>query len=646
MTRRASPDQLLQRIENESRHAKQGKLKIYLGAAPGVGKTHEMLEDARAVRSKGLDVIIGIIESHGRTEVEDLSLNFERLPKQIINYYGKELSEFDIDAALARHPGLIMMDEMAHTNAPGLRHEKRWQDIKELLDNGIDVYTTLNVQHIESLSDAVAQIVHAPVRETIPNFMFEMADSIELVDIPPEELLKRLSEGKVYIPAQAELAKEHFFKKGNLTALRELALRTTAERVGSQVMLYRKGEGIRHIWPVSEKILVCVGPGSQSVKLIKAAKRLATSLHAKWIAVYVTTPRVKVSEENKISALNNLKLAEQLGADTHILTGYDVVRAILIYAREQNITQIMIFKNIRPRFQDIFSPNLADALVRQSGEIDVYIMTGIAGKRKIARKSTREKETAPWYFPLIPVAVVALITSIDFLVYPFMSNVSLAMLYLLGITVVSLIGNFNAAMVASFLSVLAYDFFFVPPRLSFSISDLEYLFTLLVMLLVALIISNLTTIVKRQSEASGFVIQQMDALQKLSRQLSINRGIANLLDVSVRSLADIFACEVVALLSDQKQLVCKAKSSPDIEMDKKEESVAQWVLEHGHVAGLGTNTLPSAHGLYIPLIASKKTIGVLRLTPIHNRLLSPEERHLLDECASLIALSIEADQHE
>jgi two-component system sensor histidine kinase KdpD len=397
MPKRQSPETFLQRAEEEENRQNKGKLKIYLGAAPGVGKTYTMLKDALAERDKGLDVVVGVVESHGRSEIDKMLQNLEALPRKSITYRDKTFTEFDLDAALNRDPGLLLVDEMAHTNAPGTRHEKRWQDIKELLDRGIDVYTTLNVQHIESLNDDVAQIIQIPIKETVPDSMLEMADTIELVDLPPETLLKRLKEGKVYFPEQAQIAAENFFRKGNLIALRELALRITAELVSTQVLLYRQGKGITHIWPIKDKILVCVGPGPESLKLIRGAKRLAVSLQAEWLAVYIDTAKGQSANETRNKAIQNLRFAEQLGADQiHILTGFDIVKEILNFAKEQNITQIMIWKRIRTRWRDVFFRNLADEIVRNSGEIDVYIMTGEREPETPLKNTLPKKKNIPW----------------------------------------------------------------------------------------------------------------------------------------------------------------------------------------------------------------------------------------------------------
>lgn len=641
--KRPNPEKLLKRVMEEERHVQRGKLKIYLGAAPGVGKTHEMLEDALQERKKGLDVVIGIVESHGRKEIENLRENFEILPRQRVSYHGTELQEFDLDAALSRNPGLILIDEMAHTNISGLLHEKRWQDIKELLDRGINVYTTLNVQHIESLIDDVSQIIHAPIRETVPDSMLESADTIELVDLPPEELLKRLEEGKVYFPEQASLAKEHFFRKGNLTALRELALRVTAARVGTEVLLYRQGEGIQHIWPTKEKILVCVGPGMQSIKLIRGAKRMATSLQAEWIVVYVETPKLQKSDEKRNSAIMNLRLAEQLGAETRVLTGFDIVKEVMSFARDQNATQIMIWKNIRPRLRDLFIRNLADELVRNSGEIDVYIMTGEANG-KIAKRDTVSKSLIPWRSYGITISIIILATIVNFIVYPYLSESNLVMVYLLAVTVIASLGRIGPAILGSILSVLAYDFFFTLPFYSLGVSDTQYFFTFAVMLFVALVISNLSILTRRLAESSRLVENQTAALHTLSRRLASNRGADKLLETSVKYLADTFRSDVLALLPDKGHLKIYASSKPETILDTKEQSVAQWVFELGQHAGLGTNTLPSSKALYVPLFTAKGTIGVLRIQPLDpKRLLTPEQMHLIEECAVQIALALEVD---
>ncbi len=611
---RLDPEQLLQRMDEEDRKERRGKLKIYLGAAPGVGKTYAMLHDALEKRDNDFDVVIGVAESHGRHDIETMLKNFEIIPRQTVHYRSKTCLEFDLDAALKRRPGLILIDEMAHSNAPGLRHSKRWQDIKECLDRGIDFYTTLNVQHIESLKDDVAQIIQAPIRETVPDSMIEMANTIAVVDLPPEELLKRLQDGKIYIPQQAELATEHFFRKGNLIALRELALRTTAERVGTDVLLYRQSEGIKQIWPTRDKILVCVGPRLESLKLIRAAKRIVSSLQAEWVAVYVDTPQVHTSASQRNSAIQNLRLAEQLGAVTHVLTGFDIVKAIMDFAREQNVTQIMVRKHIVTRWRGWFRRSLADEIVRHSGEIDVYIMTGEAREEPHAPKNN-SPHLLPWKTYGIAMVVMTLATLFNVMLYPFIAASNLVMVYLLSLVVIARFGRIELSILSSMISVVVYDFFFVPPFYSLAVSGIEYIITLIVMLVVAQIISYLTILTRRQTESARLTQYQTTALYTLSRQLTNTRGVDKLVVLGVTYVADAFNCDVMALLPKKNHLETQCSYPSKQRLDSKERSIAQWVYEMGQSAGLGTDTLSFSKALYLPLLAAEGPIGVLRIQP-------------------------------
>ena len=641
---RPNPEKILQRVQDEERKERQGKLKIYLGAAPGVGKTYQMLRQAFAELDKGLDVVIGVAESHGREEIISMIKDFEIIPSQTIYYHDNKLFDFDIDAALKRNPGLILIDEMAHTNAPGQRHTKRWQDIKELLDRGINVYTTLNVQHIESLNDDVTQIIQAPIKETVPDFMIDRADSIELIDIPPEDLLKRLRDGKVYIAQQAELAIEHFFRIGNLIALRALALRVTAERVGAQVLSYRHDKNITQIWPTKEKILVCVGPGSESLKLMRAARRMATNLHAEWVAVYVDTPRLKMSESNKNNIIENLRFAQQMGAETRFISGDDIVKEVMRFAHEQNVTQIMVWKTIRNRPRDLFFRHLADEIVRYSGEIDVFIMTGNRDKTQ-KLKNTTEKSKISWLTYAIAVTIIAVVTVINSFLYPYLSTINLMMVYFLSIIIVSLYGEYGPSLLASLLSVLCFDFFFVLPLYSINVNEIGYLFTFGVMFLIAQLISNLTIVGRRQIEAARFSDQQSSALYKLTQQLASTRGVSQLLDKGVGFITHQFECTVMAFVAENGHLIFQHKVKTEDSLSAKEQSIAQWVYDLGQPAGVGTNTLPSADALYLPLIGTNETMGVLRITPLKlNWLLTPEQMHLLEGCANQIAIALEVDR--
>ena len=644
---RLDPDQLLQRSEEEERQAQRGKLKIYLGAAPGVGKTYAMLHDAIEKRKSGLDVVVGVAESHGRHEIDGMLKHFEIIPRKTVDYHDKSFKEFDLDVALQRHPGLILIDEMAHTNAPGLRHSKRWQDIKEFLDRGIDVYTTLNVQHIESLKDDVAQIIQAPIRETVPDSMIEMANTIAVVDLPPEELLKRLQDGKIYIPQQAELAGEHFFRKGNLIALRELALRATAERVGIDVLLYRQSEGIKQIWPTKDKILICVGPRPDSLKLIRAAKRMASNLQAEWVAIYVDTPKMNESPLERNSAIQNLRLAEQLGAVTHVLTGFDIVKVIMDFAREQNVTQIVIRKHIVTRWRDWFRRNLADEIVRHSGEIDVYIMTGRGQTNEPVVKIPSPTQPTPWKKVGLAALIITLATCFNVLLYPILAASNLVMVYLLGIVVIALFGSMGLSILASIISVVAFDFFFVPPFHSFAITDVEYLVTLVVMLIVAQVISYLTIATRRQTDLFRLVQYQTTSLYSLSRQLTKTRGVSQLIALGSKYIADVFHCDVVAFIPKKNHLEIESSLPPKQHLDAKERSIAQWVYDMGQKAGLGTDTLSFSKALYLPLLSAEVPIGVLRIEPRTQQLFTPEQMDLLESCINQVVLALEVDRvHE
>ena len=640
---RPSPEKFLRRAIDEERQTQRGKFKIYFGAAPGVGKTYTMLQDAAVKRAQGLDVVAGIVESHGRQEVKALLKQFEELPRKEIIYRDKKILEFDLDAALKRNPALILIDEMAHTNAPGSRHQKRWQDIKEILDRGINVCATVNVQHIESINDDIAQIIGTEVKETVPDSMLELADTIELIDLPAEDLLKRLQEGKVYIPEQAELATEHFFQKDKLTALRELALRVTAERVGAQVLLYRQGEAVKSIWPSREKILVCVSSDVASLHLIRTARRIAGNLRTEWMAIHIETPKLKLSKEARNRAIAYLQLAEQLGAETHILTGFDMIKEIMNFAHEYNITQIVIGKKVHSRWRNLLFKNLADEVVRHSGEIDVYVVTGKAESTS-TKKQVEERDISlkTYAFSL---GIVTLATLVNCLLFPFLSSSNLIMVYLLGVIIVALFARIGPSILASILSVLAYDFFFVPPFYSFAVSDIQYFFTLLVMLIVAQVISNLTILTRRQAHASYFIEHQTAILHNLSRKLAKTRGINKLLEMSTQFLSETFHCEVAALLPQNSHLVLQSHYQTKIFLDDKELSIAQWVFEMGQKAGFGTHTLSYSKALYLPLFTSREVLGVIRVQPLQpDVLFSPEELRLLESCIQQIAFTLEADR--
>lgn len=643
---RPNPDKLLQQALEEEYQEKRGKLKIYLGAAPGVGKTYAMLSDAMQKQANGLDVVVGVVETHNRQEIVNLLKHFVVLPRLSINYHDKQLTEFDLDSALKRNPGLILIDEMAHTNVLGTRHKKRWQDIIELLDRGIDVYTTVNIQHIESLNDDVTRIIQAPIKETVPDLMIEIANTIALIDIPPEELLKRLAEGKVYVPAQAELAAESFFRKGNLIALRELALRTLAKRVNEQALSYKQGQGIKQIWPMVDKILICVGPGQESLKLIRAGKRMAVSLQAEWIAVYVDVASVRASTIKRNQAIQNLRFAEQLGAETRILTGNDIVKEIIQFATLQNVTLIMLWKDIRTRWKDFIFRGLANEILRFSGEIDIYTMTG--ERRKKTRQLFNIKPSIPWVPYALSICIVCLTTLVSLLIYPFLSDRNPVMIYLLGMMSISLFGRMGPSIVGNLLSILIYEFFFIPPYYTFTTNNFSDFFSLAIMFAIAQSISHLIITTSNQIQAARLTEEHTASLYKLSRKLSRTRGSIKLLKIGIDYIAEIFESDVIALLPKNKGLVIRARALTNQELDEKERGIAHWVYEMGQKAGLGTDTLSFSNALYIPLLGARHaTLGVLRIHPNHSeKLVSPEKMLLIESCAYQIALALEVDRFQ
>jgi two-component system sensor histidine kinase KdpD len=639
---RSDPESLLKQIQQEEEEGRKGKLKIYLGAAPGVGKTYKMLHDAHLSRMKNLDVVVGIAESHNRQEIEKMLSKFEILPPQTLLHRDKTYTEFDLDAALKRAPGLILVDEMAHTNVAGLRHEKRWQDIKELLDRGIDVYTTLNVQHIESLKDDVAQIIQAPVKETVPDFMLERANAIELVDLPPEELLKRLQDGKIYIPEQANLAATHFFRKGNLIALRELALRVTANRVDTDVQSYRKASGIQAIWPTADKILVCVGASTQSLKLIRIAKQLASSLQAEWMAVYIDTPDVFLAKTKRDRAIRNLRLAEQLGASTHVLLGRDVVKEILQFARTSNVTQIMLSKDRTASWRYVFRRRLADELIAQSGEINVYIV----GNSKItdAQALPENYSKIAWHYYVLSLVTLGLVTGLGFLLPTLFTPSLIALCYLLVVMLIALLGKPGPAIATSFLSVFAFDYFFVSPIFHLKVVSTHSLATLCAMFLVSLTMSYWMLLKYRETKIAREIQRQTRASYDFSQKLLQTRGIQDILTLGAHYIAQSLSANILILMPKEGQLEAQATFPPSLVLSDKDRAVAQWVYDLAQPAGLGTDTLSSAEALFVPLrTSSQPAIGVLEIQPQAKGLFSPEQLRSLESFVNQLALALEVD---
>jgi two-component system sensor histidine kinase KdpD len=641
--RRRDPEMLLARVRAEEARTHRGKLKVFFGAAPGVGKTYTMLQAAREQRAAGLDVVAGVVDTHGRAETEALLGGIEVLPSRRVDYRGITLAELDLDAALARRPAILLVDELAHTNAPGSRHAKRWQDVLELLDAGIDVYTTVNVQHLESLNDVVAQVTGVIVRETVPDSILEQADEVELIDLPVEELGQRLKDGKVYVPEQAAEAARHFFRPGNLIALRELALRHTADRVDAEMRRYRREHAIETTWPVTARIMVCIGPTPFASALVRAGRRIAGRMAAPWVVAYVETPKhTGLSDEARGRVIDALRLAESLGAETVTLSGPRMSDEILAYARDRNVSQIVIGKPQRSLWKRVLFGSIVDALVRGSGDIDIQVISGEPGAppRPARRFRPRPTDVAAYGWA---VAVVGAATGIAWLMVPHFELANIVMVYLLSVVVLSARTSRGPSVLASVLSVAAFDFFFVPPPFTFAVADSQYVVTFAVMLVVALVVSGLTVGIRAQAESARRRERRTSVLYEMSRELASTRGIGELLGVALRHLIEIFGGRMVILMPDARgRLQPRASMLAPFHMDPNDVAVSQWAYEHRQPAGMGTDNLPGAQMLWVPLAASRGVVGVLGMRLGDPHLLDPPDQwHLLEAFVSQIALATE-----
>lgn len=642
---RPNPDELLDRVQAEEADSRRGKLKVFFGYAAGVGKTYAMLEAARREKSEDVDVVVGYVEPHNRPETEALLQGIEVLPPKQIPYRGVQLKEFDLDAALARKPQLILVDELAHTNAEGLRHAKRWQDVEELLDAGIDVFTTLNVQHLESLNDVIAKITDVVVRETLPDNVLERADAIELVDLTPEDLMDRLSAGKVYIPQQAERALQSFFQKSNLVALRELSLREAAHRLRQDVEAARLAKAAKVPWATEDRLLVCVGPSPTSTKLIRTAKRMAAATGAEWLAVAVQT-RGAGSSADRQRIAGHLRMAEQLGAETHTLVGDKVADTLLDLAGSRNVTKIVVGKTALPWWKRLIKRTVVNDLLEKSGDIDIYVIRGEGDSPGL-----REIPSAPspiiWSNYVATAGVVLLCGLLGWVSHVReLDKANIVMIFLLGVAFVGARYGRGPAIVAALANVLVFDFFFVPPYLSFAVSDAQYILTFAVMLTIGLLISTLTVRSREQLQTFQTEVRRTGALYRLTKQLSQVAGSEFLVLTAGKQLIEIFEGEVVLYLREPGQpLVLRFGQDSSISKESVNGIVAQWVAEHDQEAGHGTDTLPNATALFVPLIGSQRTVGALGVRPRDTeRFLDPDQRRLLVTCASLIALSIERDE--
>ncbi len=646
---RPDPDQLLARVTAEEGRAHRGRLRIFFGASAGVGKTYSMLEDARAAKTAGTDIVAGYVEPHGRIETERLLEGLERLPTSRVSYRDIVRHEFDLDAALRRHPEILLVDELAHSNLvggdPPPRHPKRWQDIEELLAAGISVWTTVNVQHLESLNDLVFQTTGIRQHETLPDRVFDEADDIELIDLPPDDLLARLRAGKIYVADQASTAIERFFRKQNLMALREIALRRVADRVEAAAQALPIDRSRARL--AGDRLLVAVGPDEQAAQLVRAGKRMADALDAHWTVVYVETPPLlRLSNAQRNRRIDVLRLAESLGAETVTLDGPSAAAALLEYAETRHATCVVLGTPKRRGWRAWLRPSTATRLVQRARAFDV--LTIAPGDAAAARASTRAvrddwRQPMQWHRYATAVGITALCTLIAFAMYPHFELSNLVMIYLLGVTVAGLRLGRRPSALTAFLNVGAFDFFFVPPRYSFAVSDVQYLVTFGAMLTIALVIATLTASVRQQTRVAGARERRTALLYAMSRELAVTRGITAMASVAVRHVAEVFQCQAVVLLGAPDGKLRYPSDRPlEFSFCHVDLAVAQWVADHGRRAGLGSDTLPASPGLYVPLGDDRKTLGVLAVLPTNPRhVLLPEQAQLLGTFAGQIALALE-----
>lgn len=637
---RPDPDALLA----EARQAARGRLKIFLGAAPGVGKTYAMLESAHERRRESIDLVAGVVETHGRAETERLVQGLERLPLKTIEYRGKTFQEMDLEGILARNPKIVLVDELAHTNVPGSRHLKRYQDVEDILAAGIDVYSTLNIQHIESLNDIVERITGVRVRETLPDSVLSTADEIELIDLPPQELISRLAEGKVYVPDQARRAAHNFFSPGNLTALRELALRHAAERVDAQMVNYMRAHAISGPWPTRERIIVCIGDDVAAMRLVRAAKRIAERRQVPWAAIYVETSRhATLPEAEKDRIAQAMRLAAQLGAETVTLQGEDVAAELLAYAKEHNCTQLIVG---RPRHRGLWrllrGRSVTDQIVARTGAFDVLLVsaeeTEPAPSAAVVAPPRREPAWKDYGYAVLGVMVATLA---GFVIDRWLPLPNISVAFLLAVLLIAMRLGRAPAIFASLTSFLSYDFFFTEPRFAFAVSDTQNLLTLFFFLAAAVIVSNLASRVRRQVDAAKTNARRTLNLYDFSRKIAAATSRDDVLWAVVHHVAATIRGHSLILLPVDGQLQIASGYPPEDRLNERDAAAATWTWTSGKPSGHGSTTLPAAEWLFLPLKTVRGPVGVLGVQMEGKETPSPEESRLLETLADQAAVAIE-----
>ena len=651
---RPDPDALLARTQAEEQRAARGTLKIFFGASAGVGKTYAMLKAAQRLREQQVDVVVGVVETHGRSETAEQLAGLAQLPQRQVtgpgSAVGASLTEFDLDAALARHPSVLLVDELAHSNAAGSRHPKRWQDIDELLAAGIDVISTVNVQHLESLNDVVGGITGIRVAETVPDHVFDEADEVVLVDLPTDDLLRRLKDGKVYLPEQAERAVQNFFRKGNLMALRELALRRTADRVIEDVRSYRRehmGIESQRRWQQSDAMLVCIGPTPGAEKMVRAASRRAARSDAPWHAVYVETDALqRLPEAQRRRVLRTLKLAETLGAVTATLSGQSAAEAVVAYARERQLGTLVAGRSARAgRWRWPGRPRFAERVAVLAPEIELMLVAHEPDARGVAMRPDLEGDRGagrqPWAGYGWALGSSALVTAIATPLLRVFDLANIVMLFLLAVTLVAVKFGRRAALAAALLNVLAFDFFFVPPRFTFAVTDAQYLLTFAVMMAVGLVVGQLTASLRYQARVARFREDRARSLFEMARELGKALTQEQVAEIGDRAIESAFRAKACVLLADEHDRLQQASDGVG-ETPRFDIGLAQWAFDKAQAAGSGTDTLPASPLLYVPLNAPMRTRGVIAIEPANPRtLMVPEQRQLLDTFAALVAIAIE-----